>query len=226
MSERIKDPVVLLSGGLDSSTLLYYVVRTLGQKRTLGLAVAYGQRHSRELESAHAVAEEAGIALIRCNLGAALEPIFAGAPSSQVGALEVVPEGHYAAESMKSTIVPNRNGLLLNVAAALAVSQNRAFVAYAAHAGDHPIYPDCRPEFANAMGRALELGSGIRLYAPFALKSKTDIVRLGDSLGVPFALTYSCYNGRAKHCGRCGTCVERREAFQEAGVYDPTPYED
>jgi len=219
-----RSAVVLLSGGLDSSTLLYNLI--FEDLETFPLAVDYGQRHGRELASAEAVAAYANRPLKIVNIGIALAPIFSAAASSQVGKYEPVPHGHYAAENMRTTIVPNRNMLLLSIAGAYAASLGAGFIAYAAHAGDHAIYPDCRPEFVEAFAKALFLANDppIQLYAPFARITKTDIVHRGAQFGVPFRLTYSCYEGQAQHCGLCGTCVERREAFREAGVEDPTGY--
>jgi len=222
VAERAKI-VVLLSGGLDSSTLLY-VLKDEGLD-PLALAVRYGQKHVRELGAARKIADHAGVELVTADLVHALSPIFNGARSSQVGQKVDVPTGHYADESMKLTIVPNRNMLLLAVAGALAVSRGIKAVAYAAHAGDHPIYPDCRPEFIDAASQALQLGSGIMLLDPFANMSKTAIAQKAHELAVPVEHTYSCYEGRADHCGKCGTCFERKEAFRDAGVPDPTPYE-
>jgi 7-cyano-7-deazaguanine synthase len=217
--------VVLLSGGLDSSVLLHQL--RFEEYECIGLAVDYGQRHARELISAEEVARAAGVPLKTAHLQHALRPIFVNASSSQVGRLEEVPYGHYAAETMKTTIVPNRNMLLLSIAGALAVSCGARHVAYAAHAGDHAIYPDCRPEFTAVMRSALSLANEppIHLITPFIGITKADIVRRGSALKVPFILTYSCYEGSySQHCGRCGTCTERREAFAEAGVEDPTVY--
>ena len=128
---------------------------------------------------------------------------------------------------MKATVVPNRNMMLLAVAAAVGIAEKAQAIAYAAHAGDHAIYPDCRPDFIIAMKGALELcdWNPVTLHTPYALWSKADIVREGALLGVPYHLTWSCYKGGEKHCGRCGTCVERIEAFQKALVEDPTVYE-
>ena len=140
-----------------------------------------------------------------------------------------MPEGHYAEESMKQTVVPNRNMVLLSLATAWAVATKSEAVAYAAHMGDHAIYPDCRPEFAEAMSDAMRLCDwhSIKMLRPFLYPvpmDKTAIVKLGTGLKVPFELTWSCYVGGDKHCGRCGTCRERVESFQLAGVADPTEY--
>jgi len=221
--ETRRKAVVLLSGGLDSSTLLHQMMYE--EYEVLALGVFYGQRHHTELAAAKAVAKQAGVSFVELSLAQELFPIFAGAQSSQVGDLLDVPRGHYADESMKLTIVPGRNLLLLALATAYAHAQGATTVAYAAHAGDHPIYPDCRPDFASAVSRATLEGYGVEIYRPFIGISKTDIVRRGSALKVPFVLTYSCYEGKADiHCGLCGTCVERKEAFRDAGVEDPTPY--
>jgi len=138
-----------------------------------------------------------------------------------------VPEGHYEAESMKATVVPNRNAIMLSIAFGIAAAEGATGVAAGFHAGDHAIYPDCRPMFVDRFA-AMQLASldyPISLYTPFLYKSKADIVKEGTLLRVPFGLTWSCYRGGELHCGKCGTCVERREAFQLAGVDDPTEYE-
>jgi 7-cyano-7-deazaguanine synthase len=141
-----------------------------------------------------------------------------------------VPHGHYAAETMRATVVPNRNLIMLAVAGGIAAAEDAELVATGVHAGDHPIYPDCRPEFIHAASRAIQLGtSGVGshelvVYAPFVGITKADICALGDTLDVPWKATWSCYEGAALHCGSCGTCVERREAFMLADVTDPTVY--
>jgi 7-cyano-7-deazaguanine synthase len=217
--------VVLLSGGLDSSTLLYWV-RDHGDT-PLALSIVYGQRHVRELYAAQSVAAAAGAPHATCFAGGALSPIFASARSSQVGQGVGVPEGHYAEDNMAITVVPNRNMLLLAIAGAFAVSEGAGEIAYAAHAGDHAQYPDCRPEFIQSCAGTLALGTpDVLLSAPFQFLSKADIVREAARLAVPTELTWSCYKGGQRHCGRCGTCVERAEAFSLAGVPDPTVYED
>lgn len=218
--------VLSYSGGLDSTVLLYYLKYKLGNE-VRALSVYYGQRHEKELQSAseitrltsteHRIADLSNMAFL-----------FTG--SSQTSPDIAVPEGHYAEESMKLTVVPNRNMVLLSLATAWAVSSKSEAVAYAAHAGDHAIYPDCRPEFTEAMEDAMRLCDwhSVRLLRPFLYPSpmdKTAIVKLGAELGVPFDKTWSCYKGGDLHCGKCGTCVERREAFQLSGVPDPTKYE-
>jgi 7-cyano-7-deazaguanine synthase len=210
---------------MDSSTLLYQL--KYEDFKVTALSVDYGQRHRRELEAADEVAAAAGVELVYADFERALGPIFQGAKSSQVGAFEDVPHGHYAAENMKTTIVPNRNMLLLSIAGAFAESRGAGTVAYAAHSGDHAIYPDCRPTFVDAMRNAFREASWnpIEIYTPFVNITKTDIAARGHALRVPLELTYSCYRGEDLHCGRCGTCVERIEAFRDAGLDDPTRYE-
>jgi 7-cyano-7-deazaguanine synthase len=219
-----KKTVVLLSGGLDSSTLLYDVLRAEGDKNTISLSVHYGQRHWRELAAAYAISKRARVQHVTVDVP---QTIWDGASSSQVGVKEDVPHGHYADESMKVTVIPNRNMLLLATAAAVALSRGALRLAYAAHAGDHAIYPDCRPAFIDAMRLAFKVCAyePLELYTPFNFMTKADVVLKGHHLSVPLELTYSCYEGNERHCGRCGTCVERREAFQVAKVDDPTEYE-
>ncbi len=221
MSNIHPSTVVALSGGLDSSTLLFDL-REKGHP-VRGLVFDYGQRHRREIQSAHAVAAAAGVPCETVLISELARVISGGA---LLDSTIPVPHGHYSDESMKSTIVPNRNMIFLAIAAGHALSIGASAVAFAAHSGDHAIYPDCRPEFIDAMKVAVGLADHqpISLLAPFMHLTKTDIVRLGASLGVPFGLTWSCYEGREFHCGRCGTCVERREAFGNSGVQDETIY--
>lgn len=217
--------VILLSGGMDSATLV-----ALAQKKQYAvypLAIYYGQRHKRELSSARALAVHWGLDLQLVDLSS-LQQVLGG---SALTSPEVeVPEGHYADPTMKATVVPNRNAIFLSIAWGYAVSLGAELVGYAAHAGDHPIYPDCRPDFAIALEVALTIGNrgygdpNLHLWTPFIKSSKGDIAALGSDLEVPFDLTWSCYQGRDLHCGVCGTCIERREAFAEAGIPDPTIY--
>lgn len=212
--------VLIYSGGMDSTVLLYHLLRQGGQ--VLALGFDYGQRHKRELDAAFYISERVGVQYRTANLSS-LRPLLAG--SSQTDDSIPVPEGHYQEESMKLTVVPNRNMVMLAVAAGYAMSVGAEAVAYAAHSGDHAIYPDCRPEFAQAMETAIALADWrrVRLLRPFVSMSKADVARLGYSMGVPFHATWSCYKGGELHCGKCGTCVERREAL---GAQDPTEYEE
>jgi 7-cyano-7-deazaguanine synthase len=218
--------VALVSGGLDSVTLAHLLARDTQGPLHL-IAIDYGQRHVREIEYARACARRLSARLDVIDLRS-LAPLLRGSALTDGGV--DVPDGHYADDSMRLTVVPNRNAIMLAVAYAAAVSDGATVVATAVHAGDHPIYPDCRPGFVeafNAMESVATEGFAPpdMLRAPFVSMTKTDIVRLGDSLGVPFADTWSCYRGGDRHCGTCGTCVERREAFTDASVLDPTEYE-
>lgn len=215
--------ICVLSGGMDSAVLLYWLK---AQGRELhALSVNYGQRHRVELECAAKLCTNLGVPHQIADLSG-LKPLLGG--SSQTSDDVAVPHGHYAEETMKLTVVPNRNMMLLSVAAAWAISLKADTIAYAAHAGDHAIYPDCRDEFIDAMDKALALADWhiVSIERPFVKRTKADIAGIGMTLGVPFADTYSCYEGRANgvHCGKCGTCTERREAFAVAGVPDPTIY--
>lgn len=217
--------VVLMSGGLDSAVLVAAMLKE--GLEVLPITINYGQRHRRELDAAWALAEHYRLPFRVVHLET-LAGLFPS--SSQTNPNLEVPEGHYEDASMKITVVPNRNMILFSVAIGYAIYHNAARVAYAAHAGDHAIYPDCRPEFFDALNRAALYChyERVELVAPFINSTKSDIVALGTILGVPLHLTWSCYKGADfnthLHCGKCGTCVERREAFERAGVKDPTSY--
>jgi 7-cyano-7-deazaguanine synthase len=215
--------LVLFSGGLDSTVLAAQLMADGAETRLI--SIDYGQRHAKELQQAEMIAEALGLPhrILRLpDLG----PLLGG--SSLTDDQVELPEGHYAEESMKATVVPNRNMILLALAGGHALSLGFDTIAYAAHAGDHTIYPDCRPEFTDAMESALGLADWekLSLHRPFVHLSKTDLVKKGAELDAPLHLTWSCYAGREKHCGKCGTCVERKEAFALAKVPDPTEYED
>lgn len=213
--------ILIYSGGLDSTVLLYHLLNGGNQVKAIG--INYGQRHRKELIAASLIAGKAGVEYKVADLSA-LRPFLGG--SSQTDDSVQVPYGHYAEENMKVTVVPNRNSLMLNVAAAWAIASKFDTLAYAAHAGDHAQYPDCRPAFIDAIKVLLRTvdWQPLNLIAPFAYKSKADIALLGHNLRAPMELTWSCYEGGEIHCGKCGTCVERREAFWLAGVGDRTPY--
>lgn len=213
--------VLIYSGGLDSTVLLYHLCAT--DVCVHALSVNYGQRHSRELEAARELCIGLGVPRQVADLST-LAPLLGD--NCLTSSAADVPEGHYTEASMKRTVVPNRNMLFLALAAARAIAIKADSVAYAAHSGDHAIYPDCRREFADAMDQAIRLADWhtVKLIRPFVDWTKSDIVRRGHELGVPFERAWSCYKGGRTHCGRCGTCVERREAFQLAGVPDPTAY--
>lgn len=214
--------LIVYSGGLDSTVLLH---KLAAEGRADGaLWVDYGQRHAREYECADYNSRKLGVKLDVADISS-LKPLF-GDNALTCKSAEV-PEGNYAYENMKTTVVPNRNMILVAIAAARAIAIGTNSVAYAAHSGDHAIYPDCRTEFADALDNVLRLChyEPIRLERLFVNMTKADIVRLGAGLGVDFSHTWSCYKGGEKHCGKCGTCTERREAFALAGVPDPTAYE-
>ncbi|CCH17781.1 7-cyano-7-deazaguanine synthase [Micromonospora lupini str. Lupac 08] len=217
--------VVIVSGGMDS-TVLAYALQQGGSTVTL-LSCDYGQRHRRELDYAARTAEALHAPHVVVDL-TGIVGVLTG--SALTDAQVDVPDGHYTDGSMRATVVPNRNAIMLDVAVARAVSGGADAVAFGAHAGDHPIYPDCRPAFLAAYESTVRLANegflpaGFRVVAPFIECSKADIARLGDTIGVRFADTWSCYKGGERHCGTCGTCVERREAFAMAGVTDPTEY--
>ncbi|MEU1752853.1 7-cyano-7-deazaguanine synthase QueC [Micromonospora matsumotoense] len=217
--------VVIVSGGMDS-TVLAYALHRAGSAVTL-LSFDYGQRHRRELGYAARTAEALRVPHDVVDL-TGIVGVLSGSALTDVRV--DVPDGHYTDASMRATVVPNRNAIMLDVAVARAVSAGADAVGFGAHAGDHPIYPDCRPAFLAAYESAARIANegflpaGFRVVAPFIGWSKADIARLGDVIGVPFAATWSCYKGGQRHCGTCGTCVERREAFEVAGVTDPTAY--
>ena len=215
--------LVLFSGGLDSTVLATQMKQEATETRLL--SIDYGQRHAKELDHSQKVANHLGLAHEILKLPQ-LGKILGG--SSLTDKSMTLPEGHYAEESMKSTVVPNRNMILLALAGGHALSIGFDTIAYAAHAGDHTIYPDCRPEFADAMDTALGLAdwNDLNLHRPYVEMTKSDLVSLGDQLGAPLHLTWSCYAGGEIHCGKCGTCVERKEAFALANIPDPTKYEE
>ncbi|MEM7790514.1 MAG: 7-cyano-7-deazaguanine synthase QueC [Verrucomicrobiota bacterium] len=215
--------VLIYSGGLDSTVLLYHLLATGYEVQTL--SVDYGQRHRCELKAAAAISSELGLQFRIADLSA-VQPLLSG---SSLTTPEIkVAEGHYTEENMKTTVVPNRNMILLALATGHAISIGAESVAYAAHSGDHAIYPDCRSEFADAMAAAIKLAdwNEVELARPFVELTKADIVQRGAELNVPFEKTWSCYKGGKLHCGRCGTCIERREAFDLAKVPDPTTYQN
>lgn len=215
----MKDSVIIVSGGMDSVTLLY----EMQERIALGISFDYGSNHNaKEIPFARMHCERLGIKHITIGLGF-MHQYF---KSSLLEGAEAIPEGHYADSNMKSTVVPFRNGIMLSIAAGIAESNGLKFVMMANHGGDHAIYPDCRPEFVEAMSKATKLGTypGIEVLAPYTNISKTDIARRGKSLGIDYTETWSCYKGGDIHCGLCGTCVERKEALADAGIEDATEY--
>lgn len=213
--------VVVISGGMDSSTLLLYA-NQWSQVQT-GISFNYGQRHKTELNCAKAQCELLGIPHMTIDLQSVGRHL-----KSALTGTEEVPHGHYAEDNMRATIVPNRNAIMLNIAAGIAISLGAGRVYAGMHSGDHAVYPDCRPEFVSALNHMLQIATGteIRVDTPFIGVDKAEIVRVGNNLGVNWELTWSCYEGGIIHCGRCGTCVERAEAFYLANIEDPTRYAD
>jgi 7-cyano-7-deazaguanine synthase len=218
--------VAVVSGGLDSTTMAY-LLRSQGYALD-AISFDYGQRHRKELSFAEQMAADLDATWTLIDLHAAgLTSVLSG--SALTDDAVTVPDGHYADESMRITVVPNRNAIMLSIACALAVTREAGAVGFGAHTGDHFIYPDCRPAFVRAfesmVNLAVEGFASIEILTPFLAMSKTDIVTLGADLAVPFERTWSCYKGGELHCGTCGTCYERREAFALAHVPDPTVYE-
>ena len=215
-----KDSVIIYSGGLDSTTLLYE------ERERVALAVTfdYGSNHAaREIACARHHCDMLGVEHIVIDL-AFVKRYFA---SSLISGADAIPDGNYTDENMKSTVVPFRNGIMLSVACGIAESRGLTRVLIANHGGDHAIYPDCRPDFVGAMDAAMRAGTyvNVMLAAPYTDLTKADIVRRGAALGIDYGQTYSCYRGGERHCGTCGTCTERKEAFCEAGIFDPTVYD-
>ena len=225
--------LVLLSGGLDSSVCLGLAVREYGAEEVLALSIFYGQKHHREMEASEKVAAFYGVKRLTLDLG----EIFRGSTCTLLAGSEgEIPHEDYAEQLQKtegapvSTYVPFRNGLFLSSAAAVALSHGCEVIYYGAHADDAAgsAYPDTSTEFNEAISKAVYLGSGkaLRIEAPFIGSSKAEVVRKGTEIGVPFEMTWSCYEGNEKACGVCGTCRDRIRAFKENGLTDPVEYEN
>lgn len=217
----MKHSVIIVSGGMDSITLLYQ------KKEEIALAISfdYGSNHNaREIPFAQMHCKQLGIKHITINLDF-MHQYF---KSSLLEGADAIPEGHYASDNMKSTVVPFRNGIMLSIAIGIAESNALDEVLIANHGGDHTIYPDCRPEFINAINNAAIQGTynNVNVVAPYTNITKGEIARIGAKLGIDYSKTWSCYKGEAQHCGKCGTCIERREALAEAGIVDTTVYSD
>lgn len=216
----MKNSAIIVSGGMDSITLL----REKAKEIALAITFDYGSNHNkREAECAAYHCQQLGIEHLIIPL-AFIGQYF---KSSLLEGAEAVPDGHYAAENMKSTVVPFRNGIMLSVACGLAESRGLSKVLIANHGGDHTIYPDCRKGFIHSMSEAMRHGTyiGVTVNDPYTGISKADIAGIGKLLGIDYSTTYSCYKGGEKHCGKCGTCIERKEALRDAGIEDPTEYE-
>jgi len=213
--------VVIYSGGMDSFTVLHKAIQA--GHEVYALSFNYGQRHVRELECAKAVCKELNIPHKVVDISA-INQILAG--SSLTDNIDV-PEGHYAADNMKSTVVPNRNMILISLAVGYAVSLHAEAVYYGAHSGDHFIYPDCRPEFVQKMHDVCQIANyePIAIISPYLHESKIEILRDGLAMGLDYGKTWTCYNGREHACGKCGSCQERLEAFALNHAVDPLSYE-
>ncbi|GAA3820372.1 MULTISPECIES: 7-cyano-7-deazaguanine synthase QueC [Pseudonocardiaceae] len=217
--------VVIASGGLDSTVLAYWLAAR--HSRLTLLSFDYGQRHRIELDHAAEIARLLDSPHRIIDL-TSLGTLLTGCALTDTSV--AVPDGHYTDESMAATVVPNRNAIMLDIAVSVATSVRADAVAFGAHAGDHAIYPDCRPEFVERFARSVQAANegllvpDFQVLAPFLTLSKTDVVRVGEALEVPFARTWSCYRGQDVHCGTCGTCTERREAFRGNDIIDPTVY--
>ncbi|MDB4837619.1 7-cyano-7-deazaguanine synthase QueC [Marinomonas sp.] len=218
MSEKA---VVVYSGGMDSFTVLHTAIQS--GREVYALSFNYGQKHSKELEVAAKVCESLGIPHKVVDI-TAINSLMA---TSSLTSDADIPEGHYESESMKSTVVPNRNMVLLSMAIAYAVSLEAGKVYYGAHSGDHHIYPDCRPEFVDGMNAVAKIANyqTVEIVTPFLHVSKGDILKAGLAMNLDYVNTWTCYNGREKSCGKCGACNERLEAFAEQNTTDPLAYE-
>jgi len=212
--------VIILSGGLDSTTLLYDIVYQGFE--VFPISFNYNQKHKRELECAKATCQKLHLEHKIVDLSI-LNDL---APSALTRDDWKVPEGYYTDENMKQTVVPNRNMVMLSLATAYAIGIGARKLFYGAHSGDHTIYPDCRPEFIKALSEAIALADWqpIQLLAPYSNIDKGDIVKRGLELGVDYSLTHTCYAGEEVACGVCGACQERLEAFEKAGFQDPIKY--
>jgi 7-cyano-7-deazaguanine synthase len=218
MSQKV---VVIFSGGMDSFTVLNLAVKQ--GLEVFALSFNYGQRHKKELDYASLACKTLGVQHKIVDISAINQLIGGSSLTSDID----VSEGHYEEESMKSTVVPNRNMILLSMAVGYAVSINANKVYYGAHSGDHAIYPDCRPEFVHKMNDVCAIANyeAVEIVTPYLDVSKTAILTAGLAMGLDYNQTWTCYNGREKACGKCGACQERLEAFSENGVSDPLEYE-
>ncbi len=221
-----KKAVIIVSGGIDSSTLIYKAVRE--GYETYALTFIYGQKHKREIESARKVCNTLNVAHKIVDISS-LKGVLSGSALTDSGVeIPEVPETAEYYETLKTTIVPNRNSIFLSIAIGYAVSIGANHVFFGAHHSDRGVYPDCRHEFVEAFQYAERLANDNSLLivtAPFVNMNKSEIVKMGIDLGVPYKDTWSCYRGGEIHCGVCSSCRERKRAFQEAGVEDPTEYE-
>ena len=214
--------VVIYSGGMDSYTVLHLALQQ-GYK-VYAVSFNYGQRHSKELEVAVKVCADLGVSHKLVDI-TAINQLLQG---SSLTSTEIdIPTGEYEEDNMKSTVVPNRNMILLSLAIGYAVSLGSTEVFYGAHSGDHDIYPDCRPEFVDAMNIVSSIANydDVQIISPFLHQTKLAILEVGLNMGLDYGQTWTCYLGQEKACGKCGSCVERLEAFAKVGLTDPVRYE-
>lgn len=223
--------LVLFSGGLDSTTSLALAIKAYGKENVVALSISYGQKHIKEIEASNKIAAYYGVEHIYLDLS----KIFEYSNCSLLShSNEEIPKGDYKAQleqkKVLTTYVPYRNGLFLSSAAAIAISRDCDVIYYGAHKDDsnNDAYPDCSPEFTNAINEAIYLGSGkkVKVIGPFVDMHKKDIIKVGTELNVPYELTWSCYEGHEKACGKCGTCIDRKKAFLDLGLKDPIEYEE
>lgn len=217
----MKDAIIVLSGGMDSTTLLYQYQDEI----QMAVSFDYGSNHNqKEIDFAAYHCKQLQIEHLIIPL-AFMKQYF---KSSLLEGADAIPEGHYEDENMRSTVVPFRNGIMLAIAAGLAESHHLKRIFIANHNGDHAIYPDCRGSFVDAMNKAVQEGTydKLQVVAPYTQLTKADIARVGKKLNIDYSKTWSCYKGNDLHCGKCGTCVERKEALAEAQIEDHTQYED
>jgi 7-cyano-7-deazaguanine synthase len=229
--EKSMKALVLFSGGLDSTTCLALAVKEYGANNVIALSLYYGQKHKKEIEAANRISEYYNVQHICYNVA----EIFEGSDCSLIYGNADVPPKSYKEQLEESggkpvsTYVPYRNGLFLSIAASVAISKGCKVIYYGAHKDDAAgnAYPDCSINFHNAVSQAIYIGSGnkVEVIDPFINKNKADIVKIGTEIDVPYGMTWSCYNGREKPCGKCGTCIDRIEAFKKNGISDPLQYD-
>lgn len=220
MNTSFDSIVIIFSGGMDSGTLLWDLYTIAPWREIHALTFDYGQRHKREIECAKRFIKECDNVTHKV---ISLDVLNDVAPSCLTRPSMEVPHGAYDGDNMRTTVVPNRNMVMLSLAISYAIGIGAGNVYYGAHTGDHTIYPDCRPEFVDAMNIVSKLcdWSPVEIIAPYLNYTKGQIAELGVSIGVPYELTHTCYEGSYPPCGKCGSCVERAEAFEYAGVPDP-----
>lgn len=217
----MKKVILILSGGLDSTTLLYWLLNK--KYKVKCISFLYGQKHSKEVEVAKQTCKKLKVEHKIINLDALKDILSSNLTSST----KKIPEGHYESKNMEQTVVPNRNMIMLSMAIGWAISCKYDNVAYGAHGGDHVIYFDCRKIFVDKLRELAKVVDVIpvKIITPFLLRDKSYIVSMGNRLGVDYSKTWTCYNGRKKACGKCGSCRERLEAFEKNGLVDPLEYE-